>query len=225
MQNKSIAYNFILLTTACTLGFGCGDDDGNATSTASNTGSSTGADTDTDTDTTSAGISGTPSTGQATDTSADTDAGTSTAGETDSATDTVADTDTDAATDTDTATDTESAELLEIIGEWDSNFGEVQTIDETSWLVVGPDYESTTIIFDFDNEAQWLVGDDSFTEGAFTRTDWIWVGEQVWYCSHAFAVASQEEAAATEPDPPLDAADQANGCEGFAWTVLTPTPR
>jgi hypothetical protein len=111
---------------------------------------------------------------------------------------------------------------LEIIGEYDDNYGGHHEISMPTWIYDTGDFGViTTNLMTHDNEEQWVAGEDADASGTFVRFDWTYDGEgTLWYCNAVFDATSLQEAT----DAPLsDASDPATtGCGGFPWTMLTP---
>ena len=165
-----------------------------------------------------------------TDTDTDTDADTDTDTDADADTDTDADADTD--TDTDTGNDTGVAiEPLEIIGSYGDAWGGVHEITGESWTMTyaasdtgSADSVSVFAIASYDNEAEYLVAQNDaaneWNPGLWSRFDWTTdTSGGLYYCQIAYDAASAEDAAAVDT---ADHADVEAGCNGFAWTALTP---
>lgn len=131
-------------------------------------------------------------------------------------------TDTDT-TDTDPST-TDPGEALAILGTWTDSWGAKHEITEARWTQSFPGYSSDHFhIVDFHNGQGWLIAendaDNAFAGGLWSRFDWTWSGEQLFYCQSAFGEASEQEAREV---PAADAADLEGGCSGFTWTELLP---
>jgi hypothetical protein len=134
-------------------------------------------------------------------------------GDKDASTDSGAD---DSATD-DTSTDTNPVGL-EIVGEWETSWGATYVITDTSWVADKYSYAITV----YDNDADYFVAQNADTNfldpGLWTRFDWTWDGDALYYCELVGNAASQAEAeAATE----ADRADLVEGCGGGNWLSLT----
>ena len=54
---------------------------------------------------------------------------------------------------------------------------------------------------------------------AWSRFDWAYDGDDLYYCQSAYAAESEEAALDSEP---ADAEDLEKGCSGFPWSQLTP---
>jgi hypothetical protein len=81
---------------------------------------------------------------------------------------------------------------------------------------------TTTNIMQFDNEAEWVAGEDAGAPGTFVRFDWTYDGEgALWYCTTVFdATTLQDAIDAPRSD---DSAPADGGCGGmFLCTTLTP---
>lgn len=133
-------------------------------------------------------------------------------------------------TTTDEATDaTTAAEGLEIAGQWLEEFapgmGIVHTIDEALWEQAADFGTAIFHVSAYDDEARWVVaqGDlaNEFSPGLWSRFDWAWDGDALYYCTAVFDAATEADALAV---PPSDAGDLAAGCGGFPWSPLVPLP-
>lgn len=195
------------LTTTLLLLTACADDDSSAT--ASESSSTTGA-VDPSVSTTVVDPTADTSTGApATDGSSGTATGES---------------DTEAATD---GTDDTGAAGLEIAGQWLEEFspgeGITHTIDETRWEQAA---DFGTAIFHVDgylNASRFVVARsdaaNEFSPDLYSRFDWTWDGDDLYYCIAIFDAPTAEDALAA---PPTDPSDLAMGCGGFPWSALVP---
>jgi hypothetical protein len=182
----------------------CADDD----SSASTDGSSTGSDP-------------TPPGTTPGSTAADTGTGTSTTADTGTGASTAADTGT---TDGGTASST-GAGALEIAGEWLEEFapgmGITHVIDETRWDQLSDFGDAAFHVDSYDNEARFVVARadeaNEFSPGLWSRFDWAWDGEALYYCTAVYDARTAGDALAapaSEPD------DLETGCGGFPWSRL-----
>jgi len=107
---------------------------------------------------------------------------------------------------------------LEIVGSYTDEFGDMHEVSEDSWTNSGGSFA----IESYDNSDMWVVaqnaGDNEYFPDMWSRFDWAWEGETLYYCQSVYDGATQEDAAAGD----ADAADLTMGCGGFAWTNLTP---
>ncbi len=107
---------------------------------------------------------------------------------------------------------------LEVVGEWDTNFGTSETITETTW----GDFQN--VVF-FDNDANVAVTqnaeDADFDPGLFNRIEWTEIEADVfYYCTATFGEESEQ--AALEASATVDSSDlEGAGCGGFSWTMMT----
>jgi hypothetical protein len=193
----------------------CSDDDSSATTDSSST---TGSpDPSTSSSTTAVG-----STGTGTGTTASTsDTGATGTGLDTGATDT-------GSTDTGTASDDSTgAGALDIAGEWFEEFapgmGITHTIDELRWDQLSDFGDAVFHIDSYDNDARYVVaqGDEAneFSPGLWSRFDWTWDGDALYYCTAVYDAATAEDALAAPASEPTDLA---MGCGGFPWSLLMP---
>ncbi|EDM81936.1 hypothetical protein PPSIR1_05698 [Plesiocystis pacifica SIR-1] len=126
--------------------------------------------------------------------------------------------DTTESTDETTETDTTGTEGLEIVGEYVDEWGSEHTITDAQW-------QQDALLFhvlDYDNEADYLIAENDanneWSAGLFSRFDWAWDGDSLYYCQTVYDAEAAEAAEAAEP---ADAANLAGGCgEGFPWTLM-----
>jgi hypothetical protein len=203
-----------LTTTLLLLLAACTDDDSSATTNASSTSTGpadpstdgstvadpTAADTSTGAPATDGSGSSTGSTGAASSGSGDTEA---------------------------TTGDSTGAAGLEIAGEWLEEFspgeGITHSIDETTWAQVADFGTAVFHVDGYDNAARFVVaqGDaaNEFYADLYSRFDWTWDGDALYYCTAVFDAATAQAALAA---PPTDPSDLAMGCGGFPWSALVP---
>lgn len=129
-------------------------------------------------------------------------------------------TDTGATEDAETGTDTGDAMSLAIAGSYTDDFGDAHTIGETSW----DNGAGSFAISEYDNEAMFLIAQNAstneFSPDLWSRFDWLFDGEQLYYCQSVYDGATPEDAIAGS----ADAGSLDMGCAGFAWSMLTPAP-
>ncbi len=110
-------------------------------------------------------------------------------------------------------------EGLEIVGEYIDDFMSEHSISEDQW-VIG---DSTFEIDEYDNAQMWIIAqnaaDNMFNPGLWSRFEWTWSGEQLYYCQSIFDAASLDDAKAGEGADPNDL--QA-GCGMSPWSMLNP---
>lgn len=124
----------------------------------------------------------------------------------------------DTGTDTDTGdtgTDT-GGEGLGIVGDYVDEWGDTHTITEASWTNAGGAFH----ISSYDDAAGWLVAQNDaqnqFNPELWSRFEWTWSGDALYYCQSVFDGATEDDALAGSADP----MDLEMGCGGFAWTHL-----
>lgn len=126
--------------------------------------------------------------------------------------------DTTESTDETTETDTTGTEGLEIAGEYVDEWGSEHTITDEQW-------QQDALLFhvlSYDNEADSLIAENDanneWSAGLFSRFDWAWDGDSLYYCQTVYDAETAEDAEAAEP---ADAANLEGGCgEGFPWTLM-----
>jgi hypothetical protein len=114
---------------------------------------------------------------------------------------------------------TTEAAGLEIVGDWADEFGGVHIVTETTWVTsYGKDAFPYTIS-EYDNVERWVIAQDD-VDDTWTKYEWTYAEDDLWYCQSTFGEASAEDAMNA---PAADPADPASaGCGGFAWSRLTP---
>jgi hypothetical protein len=112
---------------------------------------------------------------------------------------------------------------LDIRGEWDDSWGTHHSISEWSWLMSSEWGNGEYQVTQYDNLGQWIVAqnspDDPWNPDLWSRFDWAYDGNQLYYCQTAYNAATEEDALNT---PASDSSDLAGGCGGFSWTELLP---
>lgn len=193
----------------------CADDDSSATTEGS---SSTTADPDPDPGSTTAmgsttaGDTGTDATGTGPDPDTGSDTGATSTGTTDGGT---------------TSDTTTGAAGLEIAGQWLEEFapgmGITHVIDETRWDQLADFGDAVFHVDSYDNEARVVVaqGDaaNEFYAGLYSRFDWTWDGDALYYCTAVYDAETAEDALAAPASEPTDLE---MGCGGFPWSPLVP---
>jgi hypothetical protein len=128
-----------------------------------------------------------------------------------------ASTDDDAGSETDTETGTETGdEVLAIVGTYTDDFADTHTISETEWT----NSAGSFAIEQYSNEEMWLVAQNAesnmYNPGLWSRFDWTWDAEQLYYCQSVYDGPTIDDALAGS----ADAGDLATGCGGFPWSLL-----
>jgi hypothetical protein len=135
---------------------------------------------------------------------------------------------TDTGTGTSATDDSTGAMALEIAGEWFEEFapgdGIAHSIDETRWEQVASFGTAVFHVEGYDNEARMVVarGDaaNEFNPDLYSRFDWTWDGDDLYYCTAIFDAATPEDALDA---PPSDPGELEMGCGGFPWSALVPS--
>lgn len=128
--------------------------------------------------------------------------------------------------------DTEGSEStgaagLELAGTWLEEFspgmGITHVIDESTWEQQADFGDALFHVSTFDAAARTLVaqGDatNEFFPDLYSRFDWTWDGDALYYCTAVYDAATAEDAAAASASDP---GDLATGCGGFPWSLLLP---
>jgi hypothetical protein len=117
----------------------------------------------------------------------------------------------------DTESETGDDQSLEIVGDYVDDFGGEHSISETEWTNFG-----VFSIAEWDNEARFVLAqnhpDNEFNPELWSRFDWTWDGDQLFYCQSVFDGETIEDARSGG----ADADDLAAGCGMFPWSTLTP---
>lgn len=107
---------------------------------------------------------------------------------------------------------------LEIVGEYIDDFMTEHSITEDEWSFSG----SVFTIAEYDNDAMYILAQNGeanmYNPGLWSRFDWAWDGEQLYYCQIVYDGATIEDARAGS----ANATDLLAGCNGFSWTKLNP---
>jgi hypothetical protein len=105
-----------------------------------------------------------------------------------------------------------------IVGTYMDEFGDTHMISETEWT----NSAGSFAISQWDNDEMWLVAQNAETNmynpGQWSRFDWTWDGEQLYYCQSVYDGTTIDDALAGS----ADASDLLMGCGMFAWTRLNP---
>jgi hypothetical protein len=121
-----------------------------------------------------------------------------------------------AGSETGTETETGDDMPLAIVGTYTDDFGDTHTISETEWT----NSAGSFAISQWSNEEMWLVAQNAetnmYSPGLWSRFDWAWDGEQLYYCQSVFDGATIDDALAGS----ANADDLAMGCGGFPWSQL-----
>jgi hypothetical protein len=110
---------------------------------------------------------------------------------------------------------------LEIVGSYTDDYGSTHEITADTWTMGGVGvFEIET----WDNAERWLVAhnhvDNEFDPDKWSRMDWTFDGDDLYFCQVAFDAESAEQAQAATP---ADPDDLAMGCGGtFPWSKLSP---
>jgi hypothetical protein len=122
-------------------------------------------------------------------------------------------------TDDETDSETGGDMSLAIAGSYEDEYGDMHTISETEWTI-SPS-AGIFVISQWNNDEMWLVAQNHETNmynpGLWSRFDWAWDAEQLYYCQSVFDGATIDDALAGS----ADAGDLTGmGCNGFPWTRL-----
>lgn len=127
-------------------------------------------------------------------------------------------TDDETSSETSSETDSETGGdmSLAIVGTYTDDFGDTHMISETEWSNAAGSFS----ISQWSNEELWLVAQNAetneYSPGLWSRFDWAWDGEQLYYCQSVFDGATIDAALAGS----ANADDLALGCGGFPWSQL-----
>lgn len=109
---------------------------------------------------------------------------------------------------------------LEIEGSYTDDFNGSHTIGADTWSMDGA---GLFHIDTFDNDERYLIAqndsDNDFNPDLWSRMDWAWDGDALFFCQSVFDAESAEAAESAEP---ADGEDLDAGCGGFPWSSLTP---
>ena len=112
------------------------------------------------------------------------------------------------------------SEPLAINGSWLDDYAFSHVIAQTTWT----NEDSVFHVSQFDNQAEYLLakndGSNAWNPDLWSRFDWTWDVDQLYYCQIVYDAASEADALAVTG---ADRADLATGCNGFNWSQLNPS--
>jgi len=109
-------------------------------------------------------------------------------------------------------------QTLEVVGDWETNFGFDEAITETTW----GSYQSVVFYDNVVNVAVTQNFDDAdFDPSLFNRIVWTEIqNNEFHYCTVTFGLETLE--LARDSDTTANAEDlDGEGCNGFPWTKMT----
>lgn len=123
----------------------------------------------------------------------------------------------------------DEGEDLEIAGLWTDNFGSLHDITTEDWsmsfapLEEGGERSVSLFLFEsFSNEERVIIAqndpNNAFSPSLFSRLDWAWDADLLYFCQTSYDSTTAEAAAAVTP---ADATNFETGCGGFGWSLLT----
>jgi hypothetical protein len=117
-----------------------------------------------------------------------------------------------------------AAEALPLVGTWTDGFGGSHAITAETWTMTNEGVDPSVFhVLTVDPAARWLsAGNDAanpYDAGLFSQFDWAIDGGSTYFCQVVYDAATQDDAEAATP---ADAGDLEAGCNGFAWSELTP---
>ena len=102
---------------------------------------------------------------------------------------------------------------IHIAGDWVDEWGSEHSIDSDSW--------NDNTITHYDNHEMWAVAqnseDDQYYPGLWSKYDWTWESEELYYCQSTFGADTEADALSAES---ANASDLAAGCGGFPWSHM-----
>jgi hypothetical protein len=111
---------------------------------------------------------------------------------------------------------------IEVAGTWTDGW-DFQIIDDALWRLGAWPNNSDHLISQYSNDEDWAVAqnaaDHPFSPDLWSRFDWTWHEDAWWMCQTAYDAADEISALATAAADATDPA--ADGCSGFAWSMLT----
>jgi len=111
-------------------------------------------------------------------------------------------------------------DMLEIVGSYTDDFDFSHEITASTWTMGGT---GVFHIERFDNDGDTLVAqndaDNDYAPGLWSRMDWTFDGDDLYFCQFAYEAATQEDAEAADG---ADREDLDMGCGGFVWSQLIP---
>ena len=102
---------------------------------------------------------------------------------------------------------------IDITGDWVDEWGTEHSVDSDSW--------NENTITQYDNHEMWAVAqnseDDQYYPGLWSKYDWTWESEELYYCQSPFGADTEADALSAES---ANASDLAAGCGGFPWSLM-----
>lgn len=114
---------------------------------------------------------------------------------------------------------------LEISGQWFSDFGDSEIINNATWIQEGEGWNIDYIIIDFSNKDNWVVTQNSLSDNydplKFNLIVWTEPKSETsfYYCVVDYGLNTEEAARLSTVDYDLDDLHN-NGCGGYPWTKL-----
>ncbi|MEC8052918.1 MAG: hypothetical protein VX210_19140 [Myxococcota bacterium] len=125
---------------------------------------------------------------------------------------------TDDTTTDDETDDSTTVEDLALAGKYVDSWGTEHEISNDVWLQGSSAYHISA----YDNETGTIIAQNdasnAYNPDLWSRFDWAYVADKLWYCQTAYAAESEEAALATEAADATNPAEE--GCGGFSWTQL-----
>lgn len=121
---------------------------------------------------------------------------------------------------------TPAHEGLEIAGTWESSFGGTEVIGDDSWDAFGEDWETSSEIVRYDNEANVLITQGPDFEDpeldVFSRVLWTEPEDgSFYYCTVAYGLETLADALNDTTTADASDPDAAGSCGAGSWTKLT----
>ncbi len=112
----------------------------------------------------------------------------------------------------------ETGDGLEIVGDYVDDYTTEHSITEEQWSFAGSIFE----IVEYDNEQMYVLAQNDeanmFNPGQWSRFDWTWDGDQLYYCQSVYDGMSIDDARNGSANP----GDLEAGCGTFPWSMLIP---
>lgn len=116
-----------------------------------------------------------------------------------------------------------SSDPIAIAGSWSDAYGSSLAITDSEWVLTMGEDTALFHVTAFSNEERWAIAendpDNAYNPGQWSRFDWTYDGDVLYYCQTAYDAPSEEEARSAAPADPSDPSTQ--GCGGYAWTSLS----
>jgi len=106
---------------------------------------------------------------------------------------------------------------ISVVGVYEDDFGSSHSVSDDAWVSGDSRFE----VVDFSDPGRFIIAenddDNEYNPGLFSRFEWTYDGDDLFYCQSVYDAESEAEARSAER---ADADDLSSGCGGFAWSQL-----